>query len=258
MHRPSFVLTVAGICLGTTGAAQTRLPFPEQYRLRVEYRQFHSKLTGQLQHGFGEAAGTDLDVRGDLGIGDKKTWSGLAVLQLKPGHKLRGSITRLDYDGDLAAGRSFVYGETTFVAGNRVVTSLKGNYFTGEYEWDFVQRNWGFLGLLIGAKFVDVDGVIVAEAQPVREVETLRAPIPVAGLAGRAYFGSVSLGGEVSGLVIGERGQVYEIDGTARIHFSDRLAVGAGYRLLSLTGEKAPDRVDLRLQGWTWGVELSL
>jgi hypothetical protein len=91
-----------------------------------------------------------------------------------------------------------------------------------------------------------------------REQETLRAPIPVLGLASRVYIGGFSIEGEVSGVTLGQRGHLVEVDASARIHVSDRLAAVGGYRLLSMKGVDGPDTIDIGISGWTWGFELSL
>ena len=45
--------------------------------------------------------------------------------------------------------------------GDRIVTSLKGNYLSTALEWDFVSNEQGFLGGLVGVKYFDVDTVMV-------------------------------------------------------------------------------------------------
>jgi hypothetical protein len=249
---------VIALGLAAPVVAQARVPFPEQYRLRVEYRFFPNQLTGEIQNGFGDISGTLIDVEADLGIPENDTWQGLAVYQFKPGHKIRGSYTPLDYDGIVIAGRDLTFGETTFLASSRLVTSMKGVYYTGAYEYDFVSSTWGFIGGLIGAKVFDVDTLLVGPEQGLREQETLRTPIPVLGLVSRFYVGGFSVEGEVSGVTLGSRGHLLEADASARIHVSDRLAVTGGYRKLLMKGVDEPDTIDIGISGWTWGFELSL
>jgi hypothetical protein len=117
----------------------------------------------------------------------------------------------------------------------------------------------GYLGAQIGAKFFDIDSVLVDVDDNEREQNTSRAPIPILGITGRFYAGSrVSLEGELSGLTLGSRGALWEFDTSLRIHLSDRLAAQGGYRRLSLRAENGDDNGDLLLSGWTFGLELSL
>jgi hypothetical protein len=155
-------------------------------------------------------------------------------------------------------GQSFDYGETTFLQGNRVVSSVKGYYYTGAYQLDFLRGGRGYLGLMVGAKVFDLDALVSAEAQSAQELETLRLPIPILGLASRIYLAGLSLETEASGMTVGERGHIYELAGSARLHLSERLAAQAGYRILSFRGHEAPDLIDVTIRGWSWGVEISL
>jgi hypothetical protein len=243
--------------LPASGIAQT-LPGPERYHLRVEYREWRPSLDGQIQKGFGEAEGTLLDLMTGLGVQDKRTYDVDATLKFSPGFKLRGSITPLDYKGDKLAEFTFSFGDVTYPRNTRVVTTVKGHYYTGAFEWDFVKRPEGFFGVFLGAKIFDVDAVVVDADQNQRVVQTGRLPIPVLGVAGRYYVSHLSLEGEFSGLTIGDRGHVWELDVSARYHLSDRLAVQGGYRRITLEGKNDRDFVSFRLGGWTFGVELSL
>jgi hypothetical protein len=245
------------LALPASGLAQ-QLPGPERYHLRVEYREWRPSLDAQIQKGFGTAEGTLLDVTNDLGVPDTRTWEVDATLKLSPGIKLRGSITPLDYAGDTPAAFTFDFGDTTYYRGDRVVTTLKGHYYTGALEWDFLKRSEGFLGAFLGAKVFDVDAVVLDADQNRRVVETGRLPIPVLGIIGRYYAGHLSLEGEFSGLTIGSRGHLWELDASARLHLSDRLAVQGGYRRISLEGKDQRDFVSFRLAGFTFGAELSL
>jgi hypothetical protein len=243
-------------CVAAPVLAQSSLPPEEQYVLRAEYRWWRPKLKDTtFQKG---ENGSVLDPIADLGVTDQNTFEVRAVVKLGEGHKIRGSFTRFDYDGDVVNGRTFVYGETTFLESSRVITSLKGNYITGEYEWDFVRRPRGFLGVFVGGKFFDVDALIVSPDQGAREVDTLRAPIPVVGLASRTYTNRLSVSVEVSGMKAGSLGWIYELDVAAQLHLSDRLAAVGGYRRMHARAEDLPDFIQFKTSGLLFGVELSL
>ena len=247
------------LCLvSATGAVAQGLPPAEVYKLRLEYREFRPSLTGEVQKGFGGIPGTLLDLETDLGLENKRTFAILGTLKLAAGHKLRGSYTPFSYRGDVTARRTFDFDDSRFERFTRVVTDLKGGYYTGEYEWDFIRGSTGYLGLLVGAKVIDTDALIVGPNEGIREQETIRGPIPVAGATARVYTGRLSFEGEFAGLSIGKRGFLFELDTTARVHISDRLAIGAGYRLVSSRGEEDLKFFRLRLRGWQFGLEISL
>src|SRR5262249_9634786 len=160
--------------------------------------------------GTSDKEGTLIDLDDDLGIADKRTFDVRATLQIKKGRKLRGSYTPFDYHGDMPATRTFTYGSTRFIRNERVVSSMKGGYYSGDLEWDFVRTSHGFLGAVLGAKFVDMDAIVVSPAQGSREVDTLRVPIPVIGVATRFYARRFSFEGEITGLTAGSHGSMYD------------------------------------------------
>jgi hypothetical protein len=261
MNRTARALPVAAAIL-LPGAALAQIPsYPpqESYSLRLEYREYRPTFTGQIQKGFGDEEGTLVDIVEDLGIEDERTFEAKVTLQIKPGHKLRGSYTPLDYSGDVeSARRDFTYGQTEFQRFEPVVTRIKGGYYAAAYEFDFVRGPRGFLGATLGAKVVDLDTTLVAPEQGAREQDTLRAPVPTLGAITRIYAGRLSLEGEISGLTLGDRGTLLEFDSAARLHFSDRLAATGGYRYLSIKARDDRDFGDVSLSGWYFGLEISL
>ncbi len=111
---------------------------------------------------------------------------------------------------------------------------------------------------MLGAKVFDTDSVLVSPTQGVREVDTVTAPVPVIGVTTRIYAGRVSVEGEFAGMSGGNRGALYEGLASVRVHLTDRLAAMGGYRYLSLDGRDKLDRLDIQLQGFHFGLEISL
>jgi hypothetical protein len=257
--RASFAAAVLLLPGSVALAQQGGFPPQESYGIRLEYREFRPEFTGNIQKGFGDDEGTLVDIVDDLGIEDDRTFEGRITLQFKPGHKLRGSYTPLDYAGDVAlAQRDFTYGQTEFQRAEPVVTRIKGGYYSGAYEYDFIRGPRGFLGGTLGAKVVDLDATLVAPEQGRREQDTLRSPVPSLGLVTRVYAGRVSLEGELSGFTLGDRGTLIEFDAAGRVHFSDRLAISGGYRYLRIKAQDDRDFGELTLNGWHFGLEISL
>jgi len=256
--RTAAVIFLAVPATAVAQGTESLVPGPERYGVRVEYREFRPGLTGLIQKGNGDVAGTVIDVNDDLGIQDERTFEVRGAIQFRHGHKLRLSYTRLDYDASVPEARkSFTFDDTLFERFSNVITNMKGAFYTAEYEWDFLKGPRGYLGVLLGAKAVDLDWVIVSPPS-LRETDTLRAPVPTLGATARLYAGRLSLEGELSGLSIGGRGTVIEAQTAARLHVSDRLAVQGGYRLLRLKAEDGLDMGDVRLGGFLFGLELSL
>ena len=142
--------------------------------------------------------------------------------------------------------------------GEPVVTRIKGGYYSAAYEFDFVRGPKGFLGGTLGAKVIDLDMTMVAPSDGQREQDTLRTGVPALGLITRVYAGRVSLEGEISGMTLGDRGNVLEFNAAAKLHISDRLGAGGGYRYLKIKGQDERDFGELSLSGWHFGLEISL
>jgi hypothetical protein len=260
MNRTARALSVAVLVLLPAAArAQSSTPSQENYGIRLEYREWRPEFTGKISKGFGETEGTLLDIVDDLGIVDDRTFEIRGAFQIKHGHKLRGSYTPLDYAGHVEdAPKRFTYGQLLVNRDEPVETRIKGTYWSGAYEFDFVKGPRGFLGGTVGAKFVDIDTTIVAVNQNRRELDTWQSPVPALGIITRMYVGRLSVEGEISGFTLGDRGSLIEFDAAARLHISDRLAASGGYRYLKIRGEDDRDFADIQLEGWHFGLEISL
>jgi hypothetical protein len=263
--KQSRILVVAGgllaLLIPLREASAQSLPGPENYKLRLEGFSWGTSIEGQIQKGFGSTPGTLLDLTDDLAVGDKRTYGGDATIQFKPGWKLRGSYAKIDYAGDTGARQNFSFGQDQYFVGDRVVTAIQGRYYTAALEWDFVKKPQGYLGIFVGAKLLDGDFVLVSPGTNKRDVESGVGGLPVVGISTRFYSGQrFSAQTEYSGMTIGSRGSVWELDLSARFHLSDRLAAMGGYHKLNLKGEptKGRDFVDVKLSGITFGLELSL
>jgi hypothetical protein len=251
---------LAGL-VGTRSEAQYLLPAAESYKLRLEGFTWGTKLEGEIQKGFGSTPGTLLDLTDDLGVGDERTQAFGGALQFKPGLKLRGSYTRIDYSGLMPARQNFRFGDDQYFLDESIETRIKGKYYTAALEWDFVKKPQGFLGVFIGGKILDGDFVVLAQNTSKRDVESGIGGIPVLGVISRVYSGRhFSIETEYSGMSIGSRGSTWELNVSARLHLSDRLAASGGYRRLRIRSEPTSgrDRVEVKLSGVVFGLELSL
>ena len=237
-------------------AAQTEAPEPEQYSVRLQARLWAPGLASEMQMS-GSQVGTVIDVTEDLGVEDKTTFEVRAALQLGLGHKIRLGYTKIDYDGDQQIPHEIKFGDTTYPRFTRLVTSLKGSYFAGDYEWDFAKGQHGFVGAVFGAKVFDMDGVLVAPDRNERDVETVRVPVPVLGLVGQGYYGRFSAGGELSAFSIGKTANFLEFYLNTHFALTPQIGIEGGYRFLTLHGEHSNDMIDMKLNGLYAGLEVN-
>jgi hypothetical protein len=260
MTKPFRAVTAAAVLLLSSGLASAQEePSAEGYRVRAEWRWWKPALTSQVQKGFGDAPGTLLDLPDDFGVPDGGTWEAHGAIKFSPSFKLLATYVPVHYRGDTIADANFHYGGELFFRGDRIVSSFKGSVFGGTLEWDFVRRRSGHFGLLAGGRVLLVDSVVVAPQPGRRVVDSETVPVPVFGLAGRAYAGRrLSLSGSFAGVSVGRRGHYWEFDVSGRVHLSDRFAGQIGWRRIAIEGEDGRDFVSFLMSGVTFGVELSL
>jgi hypothetical protein len=255
MRRVSIL--AAGLLVSSAVLALAQdVPGPEQYTVRIEGAIWGPSLASELQV-TGNVQGTLIDVPKDLGVADKGTYEGRLTLQLGVGHKVRLGYTNIDYDGNTPINREIRFQDTIYPRFTRLVTSQKGSYFSGDYQWDITKGAHGYFGPLIGGKFFDTDATLVAPERGDRDVQTLRVPVPVVGVAGRGYYGRFSGSGELEGFTIGKRGSLIEFAMAAHFNVSDHLGVQFGYRFMRVHGEYSNDLVTMRLSGLKFGGEIS-
>jgi hypothetical protein len=257
-NRVPFAILAAALALAAADAGAQDDPRngAERYRLRLQYRHYMPDLTGDTRKGSDDSGFVDFN--DDLGFEQETTFDARGYIQFSAGKKLRLSYTPLDYAGDNIAPKTFTYGDTRYEIGTQVQSSVKGGYYAADLEWDLVKKPQGFLGLVVGAKGIDVDTVVFDVSDNVREVDTYRIAVPVVGVVGRWYASKLSLEGEITGLTGGSRGHILDADTTARFHISDKLALQGGYRWLRLEAHDDDQEVNVKLVGWQFGIELSL
>jgi hypothetical protein len=242
------------------GAAQTSpdLAPPERYRVRLEYRFFTSQLDGDVARNGGGVEGAPFDLKEDIGIEDDTTWEARGTIRFSPKIKLRGSYTALDYKGAAVLAERIVVDGIGFNIGESTTSSIKGAFYSADLEFDFLARSAGFIGITAGARAPDIDTVLVAAASGKRVFNTYRPVCPAVGLAFRGYAGRLSLEGGFSTFARISGRKTTDFEMSARLHVSDRLAIGGGYRYLSFNAEDDLGLADVSLKGWTYGVELGL
>jgi len=248
----AFGLLVSSAAL--TGAQD--IPGAEQYTFRIEGAIWGPSLASELQV-TGNVQGTLIDVPKDLAVADKGTYEGRLTLQLGVGHKVRLGYTKIDYDGNTQINREIRFQDTVYPRFTRLATSLKGSYFSGDYQWDLFKGSRGYFGALVGGKLFDIDAALAAPERGDRDLQTLRVPVPVVGVVGRAYYGRFSGSGELEGFTIGKRASLIEFALGTHFNVSDHLGVQFGYRFMRVHGEYSNDLVTMRLSGLKFGGEIS-
>ena len=202
--------------------------------------------------------GDQIDFVNELGV-ERKTFKQLRAT-LRPGtkHKLRFEYTPMGYEAEANVSRSFTFNGQRFDVSLPVTTDVKWSAYRFGYEYDFVYRDRGFVGMLLELKYTDVEATL---SNPIvgSEFVRARAPIPAVGLVGRGYVvPNVSITGEFSFFKLPTIedeywGNYFDFDLYGTVNFTDQVGAQAGYRRLSVFYHAENDEGDLKMKGLYFG-----
>ena len=203
--------------------------------------------------------GSTIDFVEDLGI-DNQTFTQLKVV-LRPAvkHKFRFEYTPIGYEAESTLRRSIIFNGQRFDIALPVDSELNWKAYRFGYEWDFIYRDRGFVGMLLELKYTDIQASL-ANSLIGREFVHAQAPIPAIGIIGRGYVApNISITGEFSGFKLPEsidedyRANYFDFDLYGTVNFNDHVGAQAGYRRLTVFYKIDDDQGDLKLKGLYFG-----
>lgn len=200
--------------------------------------------------------GSDISAQDDLGL-EKSTLKEFdLVLRPAKKHKFRFGYIPISYSADTILKRTIVFNGQAFQVGLPVNSSLDWKAWRFGYEYDFVYRDRGFVGVILEAKYTDAS--VTLKNPFTTEFAAVKAPIPAIGGIARVYpLGNVSVTGEFVGFKLpkstgalkGYDGNYYDFNLYGTLNFSNNFAVQGGYKSLTVAYRKDFDRGDLALKG---------
>jgi hypothetical protein len=239
------------------------------YKLRINTDWFYSNPTGSI-HGSDDADSVDLQK--DLGFNSYSTFSGKVDWKFTRKNHLYVSIIPLYSSRQTVLDRTFTFQGQTFNAGVTANSSLNTLAVAPGYQYDFIRRKRGHLGLALQMDLFDTTAKISAAAQStgngihyaaVSASGSLLAPIPVAGPDIRIYVTNsprVFVDANVLGMYLFGYGNFISSAGDVGVTLSKHFAILGGYQLGShLVVNGTSDRLGLRLvqKGATVGLQTS-
>jgi hypothetical protein len=240
------LLAVALLCLAPSGAfaqpaASRRADLPEAERYLVEGMAGYWWPVADvvLSSDALGVPGTRINLRSDLGL----TNESFSELQLTwhPGvrHRFRVQYIPIRFDAAAFIPRDLVFNGVTYSAGTRVSTSLAWTTYRAGYEYDFLMKRQGSIGLLAEVKHTHVRAELHSDAAD--EISRQDMPVPALGAVGRLYpTRQLSLGGEVTFFGVPDRadrhygGHIADVDVSAAWTFTRTLGVQGGFRDLDI------------------------
>ena len=198
--------------------------------------------------------GTDIDFVNDLGIAKKRLKQMRVVLHPARKHKFRFEYTPISYQAEGQLTASVIFNGILFPVTFPVTTNMEWKAYRFGYEYDFISKDRGFVGLILEAKYTDVQATLSNVIAT--EFARARAPIPAIGGIGRVYVvPNISITGEFTGIKLPEsinddyRAKYFDLDIYGTVNFTDNFGVQAGYRSFDAEYKVKKDAGNLQLKG---------
>jgi hypothetical protein len=179
--------------------------------------------------------GSQIDAKRDLGLTDQKF--NILSVELRPAraHKLRLNYIPVNFTQTTTLTQNIVFNGILYRLGLPVNSILDWKTYEFTYEYDFVVKNWGYVGFDLQAKYTDVE---VSLASPLAsEFAHARGPIPAIGGVARYYVvPNVSITGEFSAFKIPDsidsryNAHYIDLDIYGTLNVTNNIGVKGGYR----------------------------
>ena len=258
------VLALTGILFTATRSdAQFNVPDPapgEEFVVELGVMLWQPTPEIRIQTGaLTQITGGEVDFVEEFDIEDKRFTEFRAVL--KPGrkHKIRFSYLPIRYEAETTLERTIVFGGRTFTIGVPAAAELKWDMWRFGYEFDFIARDRGFVGVIGELKYNKVSADLSA-ATVGAEFYEANAPVPGLGLIGRGYpHENFSITAEFTGFKVPDsvseefEASLYDFDVYGTLSFTRNVAVQGGYRSVTADYLVEEDAGDLKMKGLYFG-----
>ncbi len=253
-----------GLLTPSEAAAQVNRPrngarpaMGENYRVELSGAWWKPGLFGSIASDRLNLIGSQIDLVGDLGFGEARFKDFRVTVRPARAHKLRFQQTPLQYAASGVLARTVTFAGHTFDAALPVDSSLGWKVTRFGYEWDFIYRSRGFVGVLFEVRQTELSAAL--SSLVVSGAAEAQAPLPAIGLVARVYpLPDLALNMEIGGLKVPEfdgkyEGNYTDIDLSATINISNNLGVSAGWRRINTNLRIEQDFGRLKFQGVWFG-----
>lgn len=263
-RSPSFALAVLASLVLSAVPASAQFPargdavVGEDYHIEVSFNFWNPTPEAIVNSEALGILGTDINLVTDLGITKKMLKDLRIVLRPAKKHRFRINYLPMNYDATTTLTREFIFNGLRYRPGLPVETTAQFKAWRFGYEYDFLYRDRGFLGVLLDVKYTDVN---VGLLSPIGDEFTKAvAPIPTIGGVGRVYAArNVALNAEVSYFKVPEsasedyRGRYLDFDLYATFNPHKNVGVQAGYRSIDVFYLSKNDTGTLTFKGLYFG-----
>jgi hypothetical protein len=231
----------------------------ERYHIEASFGWWNPAPDFQIASESLGVLGTVINAVNDLGIEQKQIPELRIVLRPGRKHKFRMDYLPMTYTANSTVHREFVFNGIKYAINLPLSTELSWKTWHLGYEYDFLYKDRGFVGIVFQAKATDIQASIQAAALG-REFARAQAPIPAIGGIGRIYVvPNISITGELDFLKIpdsiDERYQAHywDFDLYGTVNFNDYVGAQIGYRSIDLGYVFEDDHGDFKAKGIYFG-----
>jgi hypothetical protein len=150
-------------------------------------------------------------------------------------HRLIVEGTPYRLNGDNMIARQITFAGRTYSFQDRVTSEASIDYIFGGYQYDFLSRPAGHVGIQGGVGYANATGTLTDQFG-FKGVETQSFPFPLVGLEFRvlplARRHLFSVRGEAKGMSLGDYGRYVEGGIHGGVGFGRHFTVEAGYRIV--------------------------
>jgi hypothetical protein len=268
MRRPALVVyaALAAVLIGA---------LPRPARAQFQPRPLGNPATGEQYHVEGLAGfwlpsadivvsseslgipGSDISLKGDLGLTDKRFTDLRFVVRPAIKHKFRFERVPVTYEQSAVLALDIVFNGQKFATGLPVDSTLQLRTYQFGYEYDFIHRDRGFGGLVVAAKLTDAKLTLVN--QFTTEFTHAEAPIPVIGGIARVYPApNVGVTFELTGFKLPDvnehSGHYVDFDLYGTLNVNDYVGAQVGFRSFDLGYVANQDSGTMKLKGMYFGI----
>ena len=239
----------------------------DQYKVRLDTYWFYSNPGGSVQGSSDEAP---VDFQKDLGFNGYSTFAARADWKFTRKNHFYVSLSRYNKTRQTILDRTVTFRGQTFEVGTSVRSDLHAFLVAPGYQYDFIRRKRGHLGLGVQVDLFNTSAKISATAPVegggvVSAEGSVLAPIPVAGPEYRIYLTNsprVFIEGNVYGMYFFGYGNFVSTANALGVTLSRHISLNAGYQIgsrLVVNNSDSANRIGLRLteQGAIVGAEFS-
>jgi hypothetical protein len=265
--RPAALVAVAlaaVAALPSTAGAQyeapgfTRPALGEDYHAEFGFTLWNPALAGVISSEQFGIVGSEIDFIDDLGF-EQTRFRDLRFV-LRPGrkHRLRAQYTPVQYTSQTTLNRTIVFNGIAFPINMPMNATFNWKVWRFGYEYDFIYRDRGFVGLLIDVRNTRMEAEL---AVPIEEPQftTISAPLPAIGVVGRAYpLPELAINFEVSGFRLPDvdpeyQANYFDWDLNGTVNVNRHVGLQVGWRRMTTFLVVEQDMGEIKFQGMWFG-----